>query len=78
MENKIGASIKKTFAQLVADRQPLEKIWKDAYQYTSPLRGQYFVSQNTDGIRGAVSATLINLVFSILLLVMLLACLLLV
>lgn len=57
MENKIGASIKKTFAQLVADRQPLEKIWKDAYQYTSPLRGQYFVSQNTDGIRGAVNAT---------------------
>lgn len=53
---KLGTQIKKTYDQLVDERRPLERIWRDAYRYTSPLKGQYFISQQTDGITNAINA----------------------
>jgi hypothetical protein len=53
---KIGGLIKKTYDQLVNERRPLEKVWKDAYRYTFPLKGQYLVNYSEDGISNAVNA----------------------
>ena len=48
--------IKQTFDKLVNDRKQLENIWRDAYLYTYPHKGQYFVSNSTDGTLNAVNA----------------------
>ena len=53
---QLGAAIKKTYQQLVDERTPLERIWKDAYRYTFPLKGQYLISKQTNGITNAVNA----------------------
>lgn len=55
MEN-LGKQITKTYGQLVEERRPLEKLWKDAYKYTFPFKGQYLISQTNDGITNAVNA----------------------
>ena len=41
-EKDLGKRIVQEFAQMVSERQPLEKTWQEAFQYTNPMRGQLF------------------------------------
>lgn len=51
-----GKTYLKTFDSLVNQRKTLETYYKEAYQYTMPHRGQYFLSNNNDGYTNASNA----------------------
>jgi hypothetical protein len=54
--NDKGRQITATYKKLVDRRMPLERHWKDAFEYTYPVRGEGFLGMDTDGITRAVSA----------------------
>lgn len=51
-----GKDLVKCYHGLVQQREVLEKYWKDAYKYTCPYKGQYFINKNTDGFQNANQA----------------------
>jgi len=50
-----GKQALKVFAQLVNQKQPLERYWTTAYAYTLPHRGQYFQNKGA-GTEGIIKA----------------------
>lgn len=50
-----GNDIKKKFAQLASQRQPLDEKWRECFDYTFPIRGQAFYN-NTDPFSNASGA----------------------
>jgi hypothetical protein len=51
-----GASICRTFRKLADQRIPLEVYWREAYNYSIPIRGEAFSNQGTDPASKALSA----------------------
>jgi hypothetical protein len=56
MANKAGEEIVSTYQKMVAQRKPLELYWRDAFDYSYPVRGETFTNTSGDGIQKAVSA----------------------
>lgn len=50
MKNDLGKEIVQTFNKLSTERQPYEQIWREAFEFSFPLRGQKFNTSNTDGV----------------------------
>lgn len=51
-----GEEVLRTHKKLVAQREPLEQSWRDAFDYSYPIRGQGLTNKDLDGIGSAQQA----------------------
>lgn len=56
MSDNKGQDLLGTFKKLVSQRAPLERYWRDAFEYSYPIRGEGFSNFTGDGVQSATSA----------------------
>lgn len=51
-----GEEVLRSYKKMVTQREPLEQFWRDAFDYSFPIRGQALSNKDGDGISNAQSS----------------------